>query len=483
MRLRELLEGLAFTGAGDGFDPEITGITKDSREVREGYMFVSTRGSAAFTEEAVKRGAAVVVSEAGPVAGAPCSIITTDADGLLGSAASRFYGMPSRNLFVAGITGTNGKTTTTFLMESMVEKAGKKAGIIGTISYRYAGRTLKAPNTTPGAVETHGLLKDMLLAGTEYVAMEVSSHALDQKRVEGIDFDVAMLTNLTHDHLDYHGTIEKYRDAKVRLFSHCLKESVKERKWAILNADDPSVSAFLPEPPVKSLYYSLAGEADARLVSSKETIEGLSLETTLMGKPLSLASPLVGIFNASNILAACLFGYCAGLPLEAIRDGVGALTGVPGRVERVPTNSGISVFVDYAHTPDALKKVLELLGRLKKGRLIVVFGCGGDRDPLKRPVMGGIAAKLADFSIVTSDNPRSENPGRIIEEITSGIDGGAYRVIEDRRDAIHEGIRMAREHDVVLIAGKGHEDYQIIGDRTFHFSDREVVEEYMHVAD
>lgn len=482
MRLRDILSGVPFLRHIEDGDMEITGITKDSRAVREGYMFFSTEASKPYIGEALRRGARVVVSQDDPGIPVPCSVIATDVKGLLGAAAARFYGLPSKNLFVAGITGTNGKTTITYLIESMVREAGKRAGVIGTISYRYGGRTLHAPNTTPGPVEINSLLKDMVSDGTKYVAMEVSSHALDQKRVEGIDFDMAIFTNLTHDHLDYHGTFEKYRDSKRLLFSHYMEKSKKENKWAVLNKDDPSVSFFTPQGPVKVLFYSTAGQADAWLTDYREEIEGLSLEVSLMGQKISLQSPLVGLFNASNILAACLFGHGAGLSLEAIKNGVKSLQGVPGRLERVPNERGISVFVDYAHTPDALRKVLELTDRLKKGRLILVFGCGGDRDRAKRPVMGGIASHLADFSIITSDNPRSEDPARIIADVAGGFNGTSYRTIEDRREAIAEGIGMAKESDVVLIAGKGHEDYQIIGDRTLHFSDREVAEEYLNVA-
>jgi UDP-N-acetylmuramoyl-L-alanyl-D-glutamate--2,6-diaminopimelate ligase len=482
MRLSSLIAGMPVVRVEGDTGVDITGITKDSRAVREGYLFFSTAKSAPYIAEAVKRGAKAIASEDNTLTPVACSIITPDINGLLGNVAARFYGMPSRDLFVAGITGTNGKTTTTYLMESMVREAGRNAGVIGTISYRYGGRTLAAPNTTPGSVEMHGLLKEMRDARTEFVAIEVSSHALDQKRVEGIDFDMGIFTNLTQDHLDYHGTMEEYKEAKRLLFTRYLEKSAKEKKWAVLNRDDPEVSAFVPGEAVTTLYYSVKGEADAELTHWQETIDGLILEISLMGQKMTVKSPLVGIFNASNILAACLFGYGAGLPPEAAVKGVEALTGVPGRLERITNERGISVFVDYAHTPDALKKVLELLTRLKKGRLIVVFGCGGDRDTTKRPLMGGIASHLADFSIVTSDNPRSEKPERIMDEIAKGFKGGPFRTIENRRDAIMEGIGMARPDDVVLIAGKGHEDYQIIGERTLHFSDREVAEEYFNVA-
>ena len=482
MKLSQLVKGIVVDRISGNTDIEITGITKDSRAVAEGFVFFCTKKSAAFVAEAVKKGARAIVSDSEPGIPVDCLVITSDVDELLGKVASRFYGTPSKDLFVAGITGTNGKTTTTYLMESIVAEAGRQAGVIGTISYRYGGRTFPALNTTPGAVEIHSLLDDMHTAGTEFVAMEVSSHALDQKRVEGVEFDMGIFTNLTHDHLDYHGTFEKYAEAKKLLFSHYLKESSKERKWAIINKDDPAFAGFVPDESIETLYYSTTNETNAFLGQGRESIEGLSLEICVMGEEMSITSPLVGRFNASNILAAFLFGFGAGFPPEVVKKGIESLSGVPGRLERVVNGRGIPVFIDYAHTPDALEKVLELLGRLKKGRLIVVFGCGGDRDNMKRPVMGKIASHLADYSIVTSDNPRSEQPGKIIGDITAGFNGGSFTVIEDRKEAIFRAIEMARENDVVLIAGKGHEDYQIIGDRKVHFSDREVAEESLDVA-
>jgi UDP-N-acetylmuramoyl-L-alanyl-D-glutamate--2,6-diaminopimelate ligase len=354
--------------------------------------------------------------------------------------------------------------------------------MIGTILYRYNGHTLKAYNTTPGAEELQGLLRDMSLAGTKYVVMEVSSHALDQKRVEGVDFDTAIFTNLTHDHLDYHGTFENYKAAKKQFFSNFLKKSPKKGKSAIINADDPSANELIPDPPVRTLFYSLKKPSDAYLTGFQEDIEGLQLELTLTGKPLSISSPMIGSFNISNILAASLAGYVAGMSNEQIKKGIESLHGVPGRLERVKNEKGLSIFIDYAHTPDALKKVLEMLNSLKNGKLTVIFGCGGDRDKEKRPIMGSIASRLADYTIITSDNPRSENPVKIMEDIKKGFDNNACRIVENRKDAIFEGLKTVKQGDVLLIAGKGHEDYQIIGGNVFHFSDREVVEELLNVA-
>jgi UDP-N-acetylmuramoyl-L-alanyl-D-glutamate--2,6-diaminopimelate ligase len=322
----------------------------------------------------------------------------------------------------------------------------------------------------------------MLDASTSHVVMEVSSHALHQARVEGIDFDIAVFTNLTHDHLDYHGNLQNYAASKKLLFEDYLVRSKKRKKYAIMNIDDPSIREFNVAAPVTMLSYSARGFADACLSRYSESIDGLTLTINLPGKNIPIVSPLIGMFNASNILAAALSGHALGISHNAIKEGIEALDGIPGRLERVPNDKGISVFVDYAHTPDAIKNVLTLLGKLKKGRLIVVFGCGGNRDAAKRPIMGTYASHLADQAIITSDNPRHENPREIIADIAKGLQGKRYRIIEDRREAIFEAIRMANPDDVVLVAGKGHEDYQIIGDSILHFSDREVIEESLHVA-
>lgn len=482
-RLSELINKMPVldTIKGDTHIP-IRGITKDSRKVEEGFLFFSTDSSGRHAGDALRRGAVAVITEKELPEGFPCSIIVKDAREALGWIAARFYDFPSRDMIVAGITGTNGKTTTTYLMESILKEARKKTGVIGTISHRYGDLMVKAENTTPGAEELQRLLYDMRGVGIDSVVMEVSSHALHQKRVECVDFDVAMFTNLTRDHLDYHGTFEEYKDAKKIFFEYHIMKSKKENKFAVLNMDDPASKGFVPPLPVKTLYYSLSKGADASLSGYVEDITGLNIDCSLMGEEITLSSPLVGLFNISNILAAVLFGRAINLSTEDTIKGVENMGGVPGRLERVKNDKGFYVFIDYAHTPDALKNVMETLNRLKRGRLVVVFGCGGDRDRGKRPAMGGIASGLADFSIITSDNPRGEEPGRIIRDIAMGFGNGPYRAVENRRDAIGEGLKMCGEDDVLLIAGKGHEDYQVIGDRVYHFSDREVVEEYLNVA-
>ncbi|HVN24383.1 MAG TPA: UDP-N-acetylmuramoyl-L-alanyl-D-glutamate--2,6-diaminopimelate ligase [Syntrophorhabdales bacterium] len=482
MRLAQLL-GDAPVVSVKGLMPEnVTGITKDSREVKEGFIFFATETSKPYVQEAVRKGAAVVISDAELSGNFPCLVVIRDVRTLLGRMAARFFGYPSRDMHVTGITGTNGKTTTSYLIESILRAANQPVGVMGTISYRYDGTVVRGQTTTPESTEIQRLFSRMREAGVRSAVMEVSSHALDQGRVEGIDFDGAIFTNLTHDHLDYHLDFEHYKAAKKRLFHEYLVESVKEKKYAILNKDDPNARDFVCSPPITNFTYSLREHADAFATSVKEEIGGLTITASLMGKELVIRSRLVALFNVANILAAALFGHAAGIAHDAVIEGLEALKGVPGRLERVENARGIPIFVDYAHTPDALRKTLETLKRLCAGRLIVVFGCGGDRDKTKRPLMGRITSDLADFAIITSDNPRSEDPIKIIADIQQGFGNNSYRVIENRREAIGEAIRSTTTNDVLLVAGKGHEDYQIIGTQTFHFSDREVIEEWLHVA-
>lgn len=482
MKLSELIQDIPVISKRMEKDPDIAAVTKDSRSVRENTLFFATAKSDQYIADAREKGAPALVTDKDTNQPFPAVLEVSDVTRALGKMAARLNGFPSRKMHVAGITGTNGKTTTTYLIESILKCARKKPGVIGTISYRYDGKELPAGNTTPGAAEIQGLLKDMEDVRVTNVIMEVSSHALDQRRVESIDFDVAIFTNLTHDHLDYHGDFEHYKAAKKMLFEDYLQSSSKKNRYAIINIDDPGVLGFVINVPVETLSFSTRGYADAYLEHYNEDITGLTLDISLMNHKVSLRSPLIGLFNASNILAAALYGITANIPVEQIKEGIEKIEGVPGRLERIKNDRGVSAFVDYAHTPDALRNVLALLKNLKKGRLIVVFGCGGDRDKIKRPIMGSIASQFADISIITSDNPRGENPAAIIDEIRKGFNGDPHAVIENRRDAIREAVRLARENDVLLVAGKGHENYQIIGGNTYHFSDRETLEEAFNVA-
>jgi UDP-N-acetylmuramoyl-L-alanyl-D-glutamate--2,6-diaminopimelate ligase len=483
MTLTQLLADMPVLSVKGQMPERVTGITKDSREVKEGFIFFATEASKPYLQEAVRKGAAVIVSDTELPGDLPCVVLTHEPRIVLARMAARFFGYPSRAMHVTGITGTNGKTTTSYLIESILGAANRNVGVMGTISYRYDGHVVKGQTTTPESTEIQRLFSEMRHAGVRSVVMEVSSHALDQGRVEAIDFDGAIFTNLTHDHLDYHHDVEEYKKAKKRLFHEHLVKSSKEKRYAILNKDDPSAGDFFCDPPIANFTYSVRDKtADAFAISVKEEISGLTLAISLMGKELVIRSGLIALFNVANILAAALFGHAAGIPNDQIRKGLEVLRGVPGRLERIENGRRIPIFVDYAHTPDALRKTLETLKRLCTGRLIVLFGCGGDRDKTKRPLMGRMASDLADFTIITSDNPRREDPLTIIEEIRQGFVGDAYRVIENRREAIGEAIRMATANDVLLVAGKGHEDYQIIGTEVYHFSDREVIEEWLHVA-
>lgn len=485
MKLKELLAGMPITTVKCGgplLEREVAGVTKDSREVREGCVFFATEASKPYLARVLEQKVAAVVSDELLPGDIPCMVVTEDVRLLLARMAAKLCGFPSRQLFVTGITGTNGKTTITYLAESIVRSGGKKAGVIGTISYRYNNHVLKASNTTPDSVDLQSLLRAMKDEGMDHAVMEVSSHALDQHRVEDVDFDCAIFTNLTHDHLDYHIDFSRYREAKALLFHRYLAQSVKERKYAIINIDDESAPYLTPSAPVRTLTYSVKGDADACLVGYKEALTGLTVEISIGGRHVTMSTPLLGLFNISNILAAVLFGQSAGLPLDVVVEGVESLPGVPGRLERVPSGRRAKIFVDYAHTPDALKKTIDTLNHVRAGKLIVVFGCGGDRDKTKRPVMGRIVSQLADFAVITSDNPRKEDPFTIMEEIRSGMAGSAFKVIESRRSAIEEALAMAGERDVVLVAGKGHEDYQIVGDVTHPFSDRTVIEECLDVV-
>jgi UDP-N-acetylmuramoyl-L-alanyl-D-glutamate--2,6-diaminopimelate ligase len=485
MKFSELLTDQSVTRVVGKFDPsdqEIIGITKDSRSARKGYAFFATEASKPFLQETLDQGTEVVVSDETLSANIPCLIITDNVRLLLARTAARYYGYPSRDLFVTGVTGTNGKTTVTYLAESIVQASGRRAGVLGTISYRYNGHSIKASNTTPESVEIQRTLRGMCDEAVDHAIMEVSSHALDQGRVAGVDFDCAIFTNLTHDHLDYHGDFNSYLQAKSILFNRYLIDSRKQRKFAIVNIDDAAASSFFPAPPVVTRTYSTRRAADASVTSVYEDINGLNIECLLQGAQLRLKSSLVGVFNVSNILAAALFGVAAGFATDVVKSGIESLPGIPGRLERVLNSKGIHAFVDYAHTPDALQRTMETLNRVRTGRLITVFGCGGDRDRTKRPVMGRIAAEMADISIVTSDNPRSEEPMSIIEQVRKGMTGRSAKVVENRRAAIEEALSLARVNDVVLVAGKGHEDYQIIGDVAYPFSDRAVIEECLHVG-
>jgi UDP-N-acetylmuramoyl-L-alanyl-D-glutamate--2,6-diaminopimelate ligase len=457
-------------------------LTADSRQVAPKTLFVALRGvhtdGHRFLGEALDRGATVLVVEEFPVAlqervqQAGCTVVqvpnSRQAFGLL---ASAYYGYPGRHLRLIGITGTNGKTTTSYIIESILQAAGKAVGVIGTVSYRIGAATLPASHTTPDALELHHLLAQMVEANMAYAVMEVSSHALDQERVWGCRFEAAVFTNLSRDHYDYHGTAEAYFAAKARLFQDL------PAVWHILNLDDAYGQRLLGMSRARLLTYGLDGEATCKPSAVQHGRDGIRFTLSTTKGQLEITSPLVGRHNVYNLLAGIAVAIALDIDAGAITQGIAQLHRVPGRLERVDGGQDFAVFVDYAHTPDALEQVLQLVRAETRGRLITVFGCGGDRDPGKRPLMGQVATRLSDYTIITSDNPRTEDPQRIIDEIISGVQSAAhYAALPDRQEAIAHAIAMAQPLDTVVIAGKGHENYQILGQMRRHFDDCEVAQ-------
>jgi len=472
---------------------EITALSCDSRRIVPGTLFFALRGTAAdghrFIQQAASDGAAAVVLE--DAAFAPAGIPwvkAADGRSAMARMAAAFYGNPTLDLPLIGITGTNGKTTTTYLIEAILAAAGIPAAVLGTISYRFGATTITASHTTPESTELQAAFRQLADAGAKAFVMEVSSHALEQKRADGCHFDVGIFTNLTRDHLDYHGSMEQYLHSKERLFAELLQPG----KRAAVNMDDSYGAHVAGRAACPVISYGIDYPGDVRPVEVAVTVNGIRGTLATPKGEFHFASKLLGRFNLSNILAAVTAGIALDLPLEAIKSGIEGHAVIPGRLERVDNCFGITCLVDYAHTGDALQNVLATLMEIKTARIITLFGCGGDRDAGKRPIMGQIAAQMSDLAIATSDNPRTEEPLTILEQVRTGItplgireyspeelaarptfDEKGFVVLEDRRTAIRLAIRMARQGDILLLAGKGHEDYQIIGTTKHHFDDRE----------
>lgn len=483
---------------------EIRGISYDSRRVQPGDLFVAIAGhyedGHRFVGEAVRKGAVAVVGESEEVASDQLIhfLPVPDSRAALALLSSCYLGEPSMQLLLVGVTGTNGKTTTTYLIEAMLGAAGMNPGVIGTVEYRFAGQKRSALHTTPESWDLQRILAEMKQVGVQAVVLEVSSHALELERVRGCHFNGAMFTNLSPEHLDFHSDLEAYYRAKRRLFQERLADSRKQDRFAVLNRDDPYGFRLFRElasneiaSGVRILTFSARGEEAAaiRPVEIEESRRGIKARVESPAGIIPIRSALVGGFNLENILGAVGTGIGLGLDPEVISQGIEEVKSVPGRLETVvsPDSSdrGIQVLVDYAHTPGALENVLETLQQFKgSARIIVVLGCGGDRDRKKRPEMGRIAARYGDAVVVTSDNPRTEDPLQIITEIRPGVEESGrmiesrnYWIIADRRDAIRHAITQAHPGDIVLIAGKGHETYQIIGTERFAFDDRQVARE------
>ncbi|RMG58047.1 MAG: UDP-N-acetylmuramoyl-L-alanyl-D-glutamate--2,6-diaminopimelate ligase [Deltaproteobacteria bacterium] len=476
-------------------DAEVRGIAVDSREVRDGDVFFALPGTREhgirYLNDALTRGALLCVTDEAPPGGkAERVILVPDAMDALCRASSHFYGNPSSSLTVVGVTGTNGKTTISYLLESIFESAGFRTGVVGTVNYRVGGKLIREGLTTPFPHQLQGALAEMRDCGARYSVVEVSSHGLAQGRVRGIEFSAAVFTNLSRDHLDYHGDMESYYSAKKRLFVEHLRGG---DALSVVNVDCPYGKRLAGEAGGRVVTCSLKGEGDFTAESALLTIGGIDANLRWGGGSLRVRSSLVGRHNLENILLASACALSLGIPPDRVEEGIEALKSVPGRLERVKVKQGAEFFVDYAHTPDGLRNVVEALIPFRTGRLIVVFGCGGDRDRGKRPIMGEVVASRADVTVVTSDNPRSEDPRAIIDEILPGCEragavrvsslpgngpGRVYLVEPDRRKAIGLAVDMARPGDIVLVAGKGHETYQIIGQERIEFDDRAVLREY-----
>ncbi|MBI2903575.1 MAG: UDP-N-acetylmuramoyl-L-alanyl-D-glutamate--2,6-diaminopimelate ligase [Candidatus Methylomirabilis oxyfera] len=492
MRLLALIEGTEYQTLRGPLDVDVGGVRYDSRQIKPGDLFVCIRGFALdghdFLPAAWAAGAAAALVERFDL---PESVLeggtvvrVSDTRKGLALAASRFYDHPSRRLTLVGVTGTNGKTTTTYLIESLLQRAGHRVGLIGTIAYRSGGVEMDAARTTPEASDLQELLARMVLMRADCAVMEVSSHALTLHRVDGCEFDVAVFTNLTQDHLDFHGTMGAYQKAKLSLFEGlgAADTTKSTEKAAVINLDDPAAHLFLRAARTRHYTYSLRQQADLAATEIRITPDGLRCRLQTPWGATAIRSSLLGRYNLSNVLAAAATGLHLGASLEEMADAISELRHVPGRCERVEEGQEFAVMVDYAHTPDALGRVLDMARECCPGRLIVLFGCGGDRDRAKRPLMGETALRLADFTVITSDNPRGEDPHRIIHEIEDGAKkvwgpGKGYVIIPDRAMAIREALSLAQRGDIVVIAGKGHETYQILRDRTIPFDDRQVARE------
>ena len=481
MKLKDLLEGLETRFIhGPTENLEIKNIHYDSRKIEKNGLFVATLGHTVdghnFIDQAKKLGAlALIVEKEVPVQGVTV-IGVKNSKKALAFLSRKFFKDPSRGLSVIGITGTNGKTTTTYLLESIYKSAGFVPGVLGTINYRCGKKTWKATHTTPESYDLQKILYDLKEVGATHVMMEVSSHALAQDRVAGIHFDVGIFSNLTRDHLDFHKNFENYFEAKRSLFTKYLPASCKKKKLSIINIDDEYGRKLAQELKGSDLltYGFREKGADFSAPEVKISLEGTEMTVVTPTGEVALKSPLVGYHNVSNILAAFTCASGCGVSDGHIVKGIKELHCVPGRLEPVSIGKGPLVFVDYAHTDDALKNVLQALNALKKkGKIITVFGCGGDRDKTKRPLMGRVAENLSDIIFVTSDNPRTEEPQSILEDIKKGITNVKPTFFEvDRTQAVFDAVKKAQKNDVILIAGKGHETYQILGKKVIDFDDR-----------
>ncbi|MBQ2963129.1 MAG: UDP-N-acetylmuramoyl-L-alanyl-D-glutamate--2,6-diaminopimelate ligase [Clostridia bacterium] len=476
MRLFQLLEG-----AGYGFcgvkDADVTLVTEDSRKVCQGSVFVCVKGAHFdghdLAADAVRNGAVLIVAQHDT--GCENQLIVEDTREAFSLLAASFFSNPARKLRLVGVTGTNGKTTTCFLLKAIFESLGHKTGLVGTVKNMVGDKEYDAHLTTPDPFELNSLFAEMVEAGCEFCVMEVSSQALAQQRVAGLHYESAVFTNLTQDHLDYHGNFENYIAAKHKLFEMC--------DTAVINCDDEVHTAMVEGTSCRKVKYSvMSDKADYSAKNAEYKTSGVSYILVGFGRLERIKMRIPGDFTVYNSMGAAVCAVELGLPMDEVAKALGEAAGVPGRIEVVPTDTDFTVIIDYAHSPDGLQNILAALRKIARARVITVFGCGGDRDKTKRPQMGKIAADMSDFVVITSDNPRTEDPQTIVNEVAEGAKGAKVPVvtITDRTQAIEFALNEANENDIVLLAGKGHETYQIIGTEKRHYDEREVVRELLN---
>ena len=480
MQLKTLAAAIPVHQVIGKLDRPVESIAYDSRRVQKNGLFVAMRGESRdgheFIGQAIEKGASVIVAEREEKHSRATCLVVENARNALADLSATFYGLPAQRLKLAAVTGTNGKTTITFLIKHICEKAGLRCGLIGTVRYEIGERVLPASRTTPESLDLQELLAQIVNAGCRAAAMEVSSHALAQDRTRGLEWNVAVFTNLTQDHLDFHGTMESYFESKLKLFTQLGQQQKKRKPVAVVNIDDRYGEQLLQRigKKVAVITYGMGVRADFRASNYRVEFGGTSYQLDARGKSYLVRVPLIGRFNVLNSVATLAAANALGVDLREAVLSLGKSSQVPGRLELVPAKRQFQVFVDYAHTPDALRNVLKTLRELGPNRLIVVFGCGGDRDRKKRPLMGEIADRHADYAILTSDNPRKEDPNSIITEIEKGFRSTHYEKLVDRAEAIGRAIALVQPRDIVLIAGKGHENYQEFADHTVPFDDIQV---------
>jgi UDP-N-acetylmuramoyl-L-alanyl-D-glutamate--2,6-diaminopimelate ligase len=481
LNLHQLINNLYLLEPFNGPNIDITSIENDNRKVKEGSLFICLKGYTVdghdFAQSAVKNGAVAIIAERKLDLNVPV-VVVRDTYRAMAVLADAFYGQPSKSLHLIGITGTNGKTTTSHLIEKIFVDQKKKTGLIGTMYTKIGEEKFETKNTTPESLTLQKMFRTMVDNEVEMAVMEVSSHALDLGRVHGCDFDVAVFTNLSQDHLDYHETMEEYKRAKGLLFSQLGNSfNLNKPKYAVLNADDSTISDYKKMTAAHIITYGIDNQADIKAENIKMTPNGTTFEIAIQNKTYPISIQLAGKFNIYNVLASIATSLVSNIPLSNIISSLEEIKGVSGRFELVTAGQDFSVIVDYAHTPEALENVLKTIQQFSQKDIFVVVGCGGDRDKTKRPLMAKIACQYATYPIFTSDNPRSEDPKAILGDMEEGVRDKTYQSIVDRKQAIQYAIGHAKQGDIVLIAGKGHETYQQVGNQIFDFDDRLVAKE------